>query len=920
MKITKTTLLFIATLFFLALPMAFVGSNAQAAAVVYNADGASHDATTHGWSYPLPSTTGTCVGADSTTPSGTSATTLNIDDIGPRENCSSIAPAWVLALDQTTCGKLGYKWSRGACGNSWTDSTDSTVVAAEGQHVCLYCHNGGHGYNMAGYLKGGHKNMTRKADSIPYTTSIEYGSVDVPGYDWTTAVVGAADGAPASPSSLKGKALYWIYDGWLSASPRAIIDQGLGTACYTDNTEAKTASFTSTACTDVSGYWDSTKKACYTDNTEAKTASFTSTACTDVSGYWDANARLASYSCSRCHTTGWSADTNVNTSKEPEKSFPGINKVVNLSTYDDNGNATASASWDHFGILCSRCHYAVDGHHANTSVAGSAYDTGDPNADDSQHMDTSMPAGGPSQVAKCLNCHRQVDSKNLPDNAQAPNPGEELVISAGHGTPGLESHGTGYLNSPHAMFTGTFGQLADSTQYLSGFVSEEGTCAACHNVHDSLTDTTNPDTHVMWNKECGLDCHSQSGMYSKPLSAINHPTGPGTPFQPGGYGTVSASVTDPVVACETCHMPGGIHLFRISTDVNYTTYPAKPASGTWLIPTVPDPSNNNFPEAYVDLDLACGQCHGGGDASTVTAAKKTAQDHGAPYFTKAELVPYAEVMHGGSGSSAPTGKLFMWTNDSSNPYVVNFTVTGAACTEGGCSYKWNFGDNDTTQPNTGAAVSHDYSTTTAGAPVNVTVTVSNGGTNTQIVTPTAVHTAPTCSATPPANGTVNAPVSFTDNSTADGSAGVYINWGDGSPLSTGTPGGTTGTAFSHTYIWPGKYKVTQIVQDDMGFNCSVPYYVSISKAGVTAGSGTLDINTDATFVVSYYVKGSDGLTKKSGTLATGDNNLTLVPDTYNVYLYFANGNTCTWTQGQSATVTDGTKTTVTATSCGPIVP
>jgi hypothetical protein len=65
------------------------------------------------------------------------------------------------------------------------------------------------------------------------------------------------------------------------------------------------------------------------------------------------------------------------------------------------------------------------------------------------------------------------------------------------------------------------------------------------------------------------------------------------------------------------------------------------------------------------------------------------------------------------------------------------------------------------------------------------------------------------------------------------------------------------------------------------------------------------------------VKGSDGLTKVSGTLAAGGNSdpISLAPDTYNVYLYFATPHSCTWTQGQPVSVTDGGSATVSATDC-----
>ncbi|MEJ2697964.1 MAG: PKD domain-containing protein [Candidatus Sulfobium sp.] len=874
MKITKTTLLFIATLFFLALPMMFTSGNAQAVGTgqdlspdVFNGDGATHDATTHGWSYPLPSQTGTCVGAYPSTPAGTPAATLNIDDIGPRENCSSIAPAWVLALNETDCNSLGYAWSTSSlkCGNSWTDAGNYFAT-----FECLYCHNGGHGYNMSGYLKGGHKNMSRPADGIPWTTSIEYGSSDVPGYDWTTAV--PANGvAPASPSSVNGKALYWIYDGWLSDTPRAVSDSGLG------------------VCSDSQ----------YT--TEAD--------CSGAGETWNANQPVASYACGRCHTTGWTADASIQTTKEPEASFPGINNIVNLSAADDSGTSQPYSSWDHFGILCSLCHNAVNNGHQGSYSASNPY--GNPYADPNLDMDVmsgNIPAMAASQNKKCYNCHRQVDGKNLPLEASTLKIGEQLRIKAGHGGGlGITSHANGYLNSPHARFSGTYGQLGDSSMYDSHFITNDGGCAGCHNVHDSLTDSgSGIDTHAPWNNECGLDCHVQDpgNPYGKPLSAIQHPAGPGTPL----YGV---SADDPVKACQVCHMPDGLHLFRISTDANYETFPVGSAGTD--VPTVADPDHNNFPSAYVDLDLACGQCHGG-------SAGQSATTNGAPYMDKASLAAAASVMH--DGTAQPSRVSFTWWDDSSNAGVVNFNASGGSCPTGvTCNYTWDFGDGST---GTGVAVSHQYSTPYG--PETVTLTVSGAGSATQVVTPADVHQGPTCDGTitPTISGM---DVSFSGGITAhtDTAPGVYVNWGDGSPLSVGNTSGP----FTHTYMWTNNtvgYKVTEIVQDNEGFSCVNTAYVKIgnsvigsnsisisaSGAWITNSSCTADGvpapcctgsltgtcgDTAITSPVTYYVKDGNGLTKATGTVAvpgsTTANNLPTDLTNYTVTFYYPTGHSCT---------------------------
>jgi hypothetical protein len=93
-----------------------------------------------------------------------------------------------------------------------------------------------------------------------------------------------------------------------------------------------------------------------------------------------------SYSCGRCHTTGWTSDAVIGPStggfaKEPEKSFPGItwdgvtghatNGQVNLAG-GVAGDTNPAASWDLFGITCDRCHGAVAANNVTGTLPYSA--------------------------------------------------------------------------------------------------------------------------------------------------------------------------------------------------------------------------------------------------------------------------------------------------------------------------------------------------------------------------------------------------------------------------------------------------------------------------------------------------------------------------------------------------------------------
>ncbi len=80
----------------------------------------------------------------------------------------------------------------------------------------------------------------------------------------------------------------------------------------------------------------------------------------------------------------------------------------------------------------------------------------------------------------------------------------------------------------------------------------------------------------------------------------------------GGVGTpLEHMATDPMEACVICHMPEGEHLFRINVDADYSTRPM-PAALTGTV-NANAAADGNYPSAvWVDLDGACGKCHGGG--------------------------------------------------------------------------------------------------------------------------------------------------------------------------------------------------------------------------------------------------------------------------------------------------------------------
>ncbi|MBF0559635.1 MAG: hypothetical protein HQL08_12745 [Nitrospirae bacterium] len=373
-----------------------------------------------------------------------------------------------------------------------------------------------------------------------------------------------------------------------------------------------------------------------------------------------------SYKCGRCHTTGWTANhtTDDISSKHPQSDFPSVNfksltaigsSTLLLQPSTAGASSTDVSSWDQWGIQCSRCHIATTG--ANNGHAT---------------WPTLSTKGGDIN-ALCMNCHRQ-------ESDTAPRVGASTAAATTYTNKqaqpdGFAHHpdGNEFLNSPHAKFTGTWSQMGcppyaingyssitpyapgaptdctvgtmnldgnTSSMYTSKFAQAAkwelgvsdmaaGSCVTCHDVHK----TTNNNTTGMGEGAvvACTDCHSKSsGAVVSPqvaVSKINHPSGKGTPLE-------NAS-TNPNSACGICHQPPGIkHIWRISTNQNYTTYGDythvdPPSSNVNPSNTLPDGSYTGA--VWIDVDIACGQCHGGGVSSSDIKTTSTAAISGKSY-------------------------------------------------------------------------------------------------------------------------------------------------------------------------------------------------------------------------------------------------------------------------------------------------
>ena len=238
------------------------------------------------------------------------------------------------------------------------------------------------------------------------------------------------------------------------------------------------------------------------------------------------------------------------------------------------------------------------------------------------------------------------------------------------------STGMEFLNSVHAKFTGNFQQINDHTKYTSSFsygtcdlngystfdqsgcesvggvwtdafgckfnqtnceantglwTPLQGTCTTCHDVHVSTVAAVNATAPY---KNTCPDCHiSEANMAS-----IKHPQGAGTPL--GDLSNVPS-------ACAKCHMPkpnNGVgrsaHVWRINTSATYTTFPTSTQWNAGQKTAFTAAAGAYANATWIDIDLACGQCHNGSGPA----------QH---YFSKTTLAGRAAGMH--AGSPWPTG-------------------------------------------------------------------------------------------------------------------------------------------------------------------------------------------------------------------------------------------------------------------------
>ncbi|MEK6528274.1 MAG: carboxypeptidase regulatory-like domain-containing protein [Nitrospirota bacterium] len=686
---------------------------------------------------------------DGTTyPAGTS---LNLSTLGATMgDCLANGASWANWIPAGTTAAIGS-----IIGMTF-DLTRQAAYVTEG---CLHCHSSVTQYNgpaerwKDSYLLTGHKNMLRKV---------------TPGHEWAgpdgVVYTGAAYGQTLDFLNAQATGSYgtlpllYIFGDWMAPAPAAlytVIQKAGSVAKYNGGT----GDYSCAPCHAVG--WsntDPTKGIC---TLSSKT---TELACTGAGGTWTPLTGVQAIG-----TPGYAA-------KQPGDSFPGV-------------NFGTAGQWDVDGIQCSRCHNATVPSVTAAQIAASAFPQ--TFSTTSHHGNTPAGPSGAWATKLCFSCHQSIakELNGTGANADLNHPEAIPVKNAATSpayVPEFSGHvlGGSFLNSPHGQFTGTITpnslgkyDIVDGGTYASTFKGytcwqsstsnspaktkadgteikdkatceglygagawrpdTQGNCTTCHDIHQSLFVAGQEGLR----KECN-NCH-ENAEYAADVPAANqvnaatvhHRKTSNTPFDTSLY----------VNACEVCHMPKAtsrgfpMHLWRINTDPAYSTFPTAAEFGIGAAATLKNgraAADGTYANAvWVDLDYACGQCHGGGSNSTDNPPKP-----GSPWFPKSVLAMFAGGMH--NPDLAPVaGAACVWT---ANTWTMDVTNTS---TDDGPDADMLPGDGDAllqidvdwgdgsakSYGSAGTAFNHVYSATGTFT-VSLTATDSNLQTNTTTCT------------------------------------------------------------------------------------------------------------------------------------------------------------------------------------------
>jgi predicted CXXCH cytochrome family protein len=669
----------------------------------------------------------------------------------------------ILKIGGSSRGVAGWNNYTTKTGTKTDHGVTSPTGLVAGNWNCLRCHNSTSQYNGYAerwkdtYLKTGHRNMLRKVtagkkwagpcpdDQTPNAAGLcVYAGDGTNPIDWVTGTI-KVEGTD--------RKLFYIFGDWMAPNPTAVYANPAGSMV--------TNGYTCASCHST-GWSNASAGLC------SKSSKTTSEDCSEAGGTWYPSTGVQGIA-----------------GKEPQKSFPGIVGIT--GTWDQDGIVCSRCHAATWPAVYSGTTAITATHDLSTAIGGTAttnlcfgchqslatdYTTGDKILDPVQ-----IPTGGSHGAVWAREFNGHVLGNQFLNSPHGAFKG--AVVPNSLGKYDLVSGGTfgttfgdifcrnnnedGTPNAAGAILTtnvdGT--KIKTSAQCTTAggtwwIGQSQGNCSTCHDVHQSIVPGISAAEPIR--REC-TDCHSDKADLSK----INHPSGTGTPLALG------------IRACEVCHMPKPtsegfpVHLWRINTNPAYDTFPSQaefyggicsknpmaPDTG-FPINTTPelcaaDLSGNGKPgvwtaavkdrraktapdityasAVWVDIDLACGQCHGGSKGPSAVT-------NGAPYMDKATLAGVAVNTHLNAGSAVlPDASMELTATDRS-PEVDGLqvytgdtvTVTDTSIDLNGdlSSIKVAWGDATSVTIAPGGITTHTYSST-GGKTITLTATDSEGG-------------------------------------------------------------------------------------------------------------------------------------------------------------------------------------------------
>jgi predicted CXXCH cytochrome family protein len=521
-------------------------------------------------------------------------------------------------------------------------------------------------------------------------------------------------------------------------------------------------------------------------------------------------------------------------------------QIMRVDKDPNTVNATAETNWNVYG--CARCHTSGYDHPNALEPVGHKTDTtmkvmqfgiqcATCHTDGYTQNHRSTTPRNELSTSVCYECHQY--QKNADQFEVKVTPSSFAMNGTRHVDP--VAH---FLNSPHGRFSGTTAaDITNSAMYDSAFrtltycsdpqyntiqtctnasatwntskpvnsttLANNAGCTGCHDPHAGAVDPLELDMTSSFTQMKAMCANCHSGQ----AASINHPSGQKTPMDKLVPGNNVAKATQ--FACVTCHMgQNTAHVFRINPAADYSTGNAT-GYGTKY-------DDDGYMAVASDVNIACGQCHGGnGDPKP-----------GIIKFSRAQLSAFAENMH----NTIPRTASFTWALGAGSNQV-DFDASASVCASTPCSYDWNFGDGTT---GTGVTTSRTYAA--AGKYLVLVKVTDNTGAQTmspirqisvvsQNTAPTAIKAAPVVSGM-----SVQITDQSTDNEDAQSALAVTVLCGN-STVATGA-GGTTLTC---NYTTAGSYTIRHSVKDTGGLgNSSANVTVSVGgSASRQTVSGTL---------------------------------------------------------------------------------